>query len=159
MPGPKLKQFLDENQVRYVSIRHSPAFTAQETAASAHIPGRELAKTVMVKIDGKMAMAVLAAPKRLDLESLRRAADANSVTLAGEKEFSSEFPDCEPGAMPPLGNLYGLKVYVDESLTEDRQIAFNAGSHAELIQMDYHQFERLVQPVVTNFSTQKASQA
>ncbi|MHC4179706.1 MAG: aminoacyl-tRNA deacylase [Planctomycetota bacterium] len=158
MPGTKLKQFLDENQVRYVSIRHSPAFTAQETAASAHIPGRELAKTVMVKIDGKMAMAVLAAPKRLDLELLRRAAGGKKVSLADEKEFSSVFPDCEPGAMPPLGNLYGLKVYVDESLTEDRQIAFNAGSHAELIQMDYQDFQRLVQPVAANFSARRMSQ-
>jgi Ala-tRNA(Pro) deacylase len=159
MPGTKLKQFLDENQVRYVSIRHSPAFTAQETAASAHIPGRELAKTVMVKIDGTMAMAVLAAPKRLDLELLRQAAGAEKVSLADEKEFSSEFPDCEPGAMPPLGNLYGLKVYVDEQLSEDQQIAFNAGSHAELIQMDYEQFERLVQPVVACLSAQKVSPA
>jgi Ala-tRNA(Pro) deacylase len=152
MPSTKLKRFLDENQVRYVSIRHSPAFTAQETAASAHIPGRELAKTVMVKIDGTMAMAVLAAPNRLDLELLRRAAGARSVKLADEKEFSSEFPDCEPGAMPPFGNLYGLKVYVDETLAEDRQIAFNAGSHAELIQMDYQQFEQLAEPVVANLS-------
>ena len=152
MPSSKLKRFLDENQVRYVSIRHSPAFTAQETAASAHIPGRELAKTVMVKIDGTMAMAVLAAPNRLDLELLRRAAGARSVKLAGEKEFSSAFPDCEPGAMPPFGNLYGLRVYVDQTLAEDRQIAFNAGSHAELIQMDYQQFEQLVEPVVANLS-------
>ncbi len=152
MPSTKLKRFLDENQVRYVSIRHSPAFTAQETAASAHIPGRELAKTVMVKIDGTMAMAVLAAPNRLDLELLRRAAGARSVALADEKEFSSEFPDCEPGAMPPFGNLYGLRVYIDQTLAEDRQIAFNAGSHAELIQMDYQQFEQLAEPVVANLS-------
>ena len=155
MPGTKLKQFLDENQVRYVSIRHSPAYTAQEIAASAHIPGRELAKTVMVKIDGTMAMAVLAAPARLDLALLRRAAGARSVTLADEKEFCGAFPDCEPGAMPPFGNLYGLKVYIDRALAEDRQIAFNAGSHAELIQMDYHQFERLVQPVVANLSAER----
>jgi len=159
MPGTKLKQFLDENQVRYVSIRHSPAFTAQETAASAHIPGRELAKTVMVKIDGKMAMAVLAAPKRLDLELLRRTAGAKKVSLADEKEFAGAFPDCEPGAMPPFGNLYGLDVYVDESLREDEQIAFNAGSHSELIQMDYREFERLVQPVAANISARRVSPA
>jgi Ala-tRNA(Pro) deacylase len=154
MPSEKVKRFLDENQIRYVSIRHSPTFTAQETAASAHIPGRELAKTVIVKIDGSMAMAVLTAPKRLDLESLRRAAGAQSVTLATEKEFSNAFPDCEPGAMPPLGNLYGLNVYIDGALKEDEHIAFNAGSHAELIQMDYDQFERLVQPVVASLSAQ-----
>jgi len=159
MPGTKLKQFLDENQVRYVSVRHSPAYTAQEIAASAHIPGRELAKTVMVKIDGAMAMAVLAAPARLDLGSLRRAAGARSVTLADEKEFSGAFPDCEPGAMPPFGNLYGLKVYIDRALAEDRQIAFNAGSHAELVQMDYRQFERLVQPVVASLSAERGPRA
>jgi Ala-tRNA(Pro) deacylase len=159
MPGTKLKQFLDENQVRYVSVRHSPVYTAQEIAASAHIPGRELAKTVMVKIDGTMAMAVLAAPARLDLGALRRAAHARSVTLADEKEFSGAFPDCEPGAMPPFGNLYGLKVYLDRALAEDQQIAFNAGSHAELIQMDYRQFERLVQPVVASLSAEKGPRA
>jgi Ala-tRNA(Pro) deacylase len=154
MPGTKLKQFLDENQVRYVSVQHSPAYTAQEIAASAHIPGRELAKTVIVKIDGAMPMAVLAAPARLDLGLLRRAAGARSVTLADEREFSGAFPDCEPGAMPPFGNLYGLKVYVDQPLREGRQIAFNAGSHAELIQMDYQQFERLVQPVAAHLSAE-----
>ena len=123
MPAMKLKRFLDENQVRYVSIQHSPAYTAQEIAASAHIPGRELAKTVMVKIDGQMA-------------------------LAGEKEFQSMFPDCEAGAMPPFGNLYGLKVYADELLTHDVSIAFNAGTHAELIQMSYADFVHWVQPVI-----------
>ncbi len=152
MPAKKIKRFLDENNLRYVSIQHSPAFTAQETAASAHIPGKELAKTVMVRIDGVLAMAVLTATRRLDLESLRRAAGAESVALASEAEFKSAFPDCEVGAMPPFGNLYGLLVYADSALADDEQIAFNAGSHAELIQMDYRDFQRLVNPTVASLS-------
>jgi Ala-tRNA(Pro) deacylase len=152
MPAKKLKQFLDDNHVRYVSIQHSPAFTAQETAASAHIPGRELAKTVMVQIDGQPAMAVLPAHKRLNLESLRQAARVEVAVLASEQEFQRLFPDCEVGAMPPFGNLYGLRVFADESLAEDEHIAFNAGTHAELIQMDYRDFERLVKPTVASLS-------
>jgi Ala-tRNA(Pro) deacylase len=148
MPAKKLKQFLDANRVRYVSIQHSPAFTAQEIAASAHIPGRELAKTVIVKLDGAIAMAVLPATKKLDLELLERASGAARATLAGEKEFQDAFPDCEVGAMPPFGNLYGMRVLADETLTRDESIAFNAGTHAELIQMRYEDFARLVQPSV-----------
>jgi len=152
MPVTKLKQFLDENHVRYVAIQHSPAFTAQETAASAHIPGRELAKTVMVRIDGTMAMAVLPSTRMLDLERLRQIAGASAVTLASEEEFAEMFPDCEAGAMPPFGNLYGMAVYADQRLREDQQIAFNAGSHAELIQLAYRDFERLVEPTVADLA-------
>jgi Ala-tRNA(Pro) deacylase len=152
MPAATLKRFLDENRVRYVSIRHSPTYTAQEIAASAHVPGRELAKTVMVTIDGVLAMAVLPATTMLDLDLLKQAAGAKQVTLANEREFQDRFPDCEVGAMPPFGNLYDLKVYSDASLAEDEKIAFNAGSHAELIQLAYQDFERLVEPVVANLA-------
>jgi Ala-tRNA(Pro) deacylase len=152
MPAAKLKQFLDTNNVRYLSIRHSPAYTAQEIAALAHIPGRELAKTVMVKIDGTMAMAVLPATKRLDLDALKQTAGAQTSSLASEQEFARMFPDCEPGAMPPFGNLYGMKVYADQTLTADEHIAFNAGTHAELVQMTYADFARLVQPAVATLS-------
>ncbi len=155
MPAAKLKRFLDENRVGYVSIRHSPAYTAQEIAASAHIPGRELAKTVMVVIDGTTAMAVLPATTMVDLERLKEAAGAKEVTLSTEQEFKDQFPDCEAGAMPPFGNLYGMKVYSDRSLAEDEQIAFNAGSHAELIQLSYRDFERLVGPVVADLSARR----
>ena len=155
MPAAKLKRFLDENQVRYVSIQHSPAYTAQETAASAHVPGRELAKTVMVNIDGAMAMAVLPATTMLDLQLLKGTAGATTVTLASEQEFKSTFPDCEPGAMSPFGNLYDLKVYVDQNLAEDEQIAFNAGTHGELIQMAYEDFQRLANPTVAAISYKK----
>ena len=152
MPATTLKKFLDENRVRYVSIQHSPAYTAQETAAVAHIPGRELAKSVMFFADGKMAMAVLPATRMMNLDSLKSLVGADHLILATEAEFRSRFGDCEAGAMPPFGNLYDMKVFVDQSLAEDEQIAFNAGSHAELIQMDYADFERLAQPIVGDFA-------
>ena len=152
MPSPKLKEFLDSNHVKYVAITHSTAYTAQEIAALAHVRGKELAKTVMVKLDGKMAMAVLPALHKVDFSLLKTATGAKTVELSGEAEFKSLFPDCEAGAMPPFGNLYGMAVFVDESLAEDEEIAFNAGSHSELIRLFYKDFERLVKPAVASFS-------
>jgi Ala-tRNA(Pro) deacylase len=152
MPARKLKEFLDRYHTKYVNISHSPAYTAQEIAASVHIPGQELAKTVIVKLDGELAMAVLPASSRLDLALLKEAAGARQVELASEPEFKDLFPDCEIGAMPPFGNLYGLPVYVAQTLTDDREIAFNAGTHSELIRMAYSDFERLVEPVVVQVS-------
>ena len=152
MPINTLTRFLDENKVEYVTIRHSPAYTAQKIAAAAHIPGREVAKTVMVKIDGKMAMAVVRATDQVDLDLLRSAAKADSVTLATEDDFRDAFQGVELGAMPPFGNLYGMQVFADEALSKDAQIAFNAGSHTELLQLDYTDFQRLAKPKVANFS-------
>ena len=120
MPVKKLKDFLDGRNIKYVVIRHSPEFTAQEIAASAHVPGKELAKTVMVKIDGQMAMAVLPASCKVDLQHLRVTAGADNVKLATEGEFQDRFPDCEVGAMPPFGNLYDMAVYVADTLAERR---------------------------------------
>jgi Ala-tRNA(Pro) deacylase len=153
MPAQKLKEFLDSNQVKYVTISHSAAYTAQEIAASAHVSGQDLAKTVMVKIDGKMAMAVLPASYKVDMKLLREVTGAESVELAGEKEFQDMFPGCETGAMPPFGNLYDMDVFVSESLAEDERIAFNAGSHTELVQLAYADFERLVRPKVIALSS------
>lgn len=152
MPLQKLREFLDQNSVKYVSISHSPAYTAQEIAASAHIPGQELAKTVMVKLDGNMAMAVLPASFRVDLDHLRAAAGAREVELATEEEFKGLFPGCEPGAMPPFGNLWSMPVFACESLAADEEIAFNAGSHTELVRLAFADFARLVEPAVTRFS-------
>jgi Ala-tRNA(Pro) deacylase len=146
MPVKKLKDFLDSNNIRYVSIKHSQVFTAQEIAASAHISGKALAKTVMVKIDGKIAMAVLPATDKVDFDQLKKVAGAEKIELASEDEFKDMFPECEVGAMPPFGNLYETDVYADEKLTRDELIAFNAGSHTELIQLPYNDFERLVKP-------------
>ena len=152
MPAKKLKEFLDSHNVKYISITHSFAFTAQEIAAAAHIPGKELAKTVIVKIDNTMAMAVLPASHRVDFDLLKHAAEASSIDLAGEMEFEEMFSECEVGAMPPFGNLYGMDVFVSSALAEDEEIAFNAGTHVELIRMLYGDFERLVKPRVADFS-------
>jgi Ala-tRNA(Pro) deacylase len=154
MPAKKLKEFLDNNKIKYVSITHSSAYTAQEIAASAHIPGKELAKIVILKVDGKMTMAVLPASYKVDFDIFKEAAEASSIRLADEHEFVDKFPGCEPGAMPPFGNLYGVDVYVAKSLSEDEEIAFNAGTHTELIKMAYKDFERLVKPKVIEFSYQ-----
>ncbi len=153
MPSRRLKEYLDKNNIKYISIQHSPAYTAQEVAAQSHIPGRTLAKTVIVKIEGKMAMVVLPANRKVILPELRQALDAEKVTLATESEFKELFPDCELGAMPPFGNLYGMEVYVSPELAAEPEIAFNAGTHTELIKMAYKDFERLVQPKVVSFTT------
>ena len=152
MPVKTLTRFLDDNNVKYVTIRHSVAYTAQQIAESAHIPGEEIAKTVMVKIDDRMAMAVLRGTDKVDIDLLRGAAGAERAELATEAQFQGMFPGVELGAMPPFGNLFDMPVYVDEGLTRDERIAFNAGSHSELIQLDYADFERLVKPTVANFS-------
>jgi Ala-tRNA(Pro) deacylase len=153
MPVKALKEFLDQEKVKYLNITHSPAYTAQEVAASAHITGREFAKTVVVELDGRMALAVLPANKKVVLQDLREVTGSNEVKFASEEEFGEKFPGCETGAMPPFGNLYGMKVYVAEALTEDDEIAFNAGSHTEVIRMNYRDFERLVHPTVMSFTT------
>lgn len=152
MPLAKLKEFLDSHQIKYVVISHSRTITAQEVAASAHISGKLIAKTVMVNTDGVMAMAVLPASCRVDFVRLRDCAGAKVVTMAAENEFLEKFPNCECGAMPPFGNLYGMDVFVDKRLAEDKQIAFNAGSHSELVQLDYADYERLVKPKVCAFA-------
>ena len=153
MPVKKLKDFLDDHRIKYVSIAHSRAYTAQEIAATTHIPGKDLAKTVMVKLDGKMAMAVLPASYKVDFHLLKKASGATEVELATETEFKDLFPQCEIGAMPPFGNLYGMEVFVAQTLAEDEQIVFNAGSHTELIKLAYTDFESLVQPKLLKFST------
>jgi len=157
MPVKKLVEFLDANNVRYVTIRHSSAFTAQEIAAKAHISGKEVAKTVMIKIEGKMAMAVLPATADIDFDRLKEIFRTTNVLLASEYEFKNRFPDCELGAMSPFGNLYDMEVYVDESLIEDKEIAFNAGSHIELIRLSFKDYENLVNPRIFKFSWKPVS--
>jgi Ala-tRNA(Pro) deacylase len=152
MPVRRLREFLDGHKVKYVVISHSTAFTAQEIAASAHVPGKELAKTVMVKLDGKMVMAVLPASRKVDFAELQSRSGAKRAELASEKEFRDLFPECELGAMPPFGNLYGMDVWVDESLTRDAEIAFNAGSHTELVRLAYRDFESLASPKVARIA-------
>ena len=142
----KLREYLDAQQVKYVILTHSPAHTAQEIAAAAHIPGKEMAKTVMMKVDGEMVMVVLPASMKVDLGRLLDATGASEVELAQEKEFGHLFPGCDLGAMPPFGNLFGLRTLIAEELTEDEEIAFNAGSATELIKVAYEDYARLVRP-------------
>jgi Ala-tRNA(Pro) deacylase len=153
MPVKKLKEFLDANHVKYVSITHSKAYTAQEVAASAHVPGKALAKVVIVELDGEMAMAVLPANRKVVLQDLREITGSDKVKFVAEDRFKGRFPDCEIGAMPPFGNLYGMGVYAAESLADNDEIAFNAGSHEEIIKLSYRDFQRLVQPRVMAFTT------
>lgn len=153
MPSKRLKEFLDKERVKYVCVSHSPAYTAQEVAASAHVPGWEVAKVVMVKVDGALAMAVVPANRKIVPQDLREMLGAERVELATEAEFRDKFQDCELGAMPPFGNLYGMPVYVAPALAQDEEIAFNAGTHTEIIKMPYKDFERLAKPKVLSFST------
>lgn len=152
MPLSKLRKYLDENKIKYIIISHSSAYTAQEIAARAHVRGRELAKTVLLKIDGKMAMAVLPASYKINFEQLAKELNSSNVRLAYEQEFMDKFPDCEIGAMPPFGNLYGMEVFVAKSLMEDEEISFNACSHTELIKLSLKDFVSLVKPKVLQFS-------
>ncbi|NTV98697.1 MAG: YbaK/EbsC family protein [Chlorobiaceae bacterium] len=148
MPMRKLREFLDSHGVKYSIVSHSRAYTAQEIAAAAHVPGKELAKTVIVKIKGILAMVVLPASRKLDFELLGAMAGSNDIALADEKDFASLFPDCELGAMPPFGNLYGMEVFAAEELEEDEEIAFNAGALTELVRLSYEEYRRLVHPRV-----------
>jgi Ala-tRNA(Pro) deacylase len=147
----KLEEFLDANRVPYEVRSHRPAFTAQEVAAVEHVPGREVAKVVMVTDGVEFLMAVLPAPYHVSVERLGRAAGRSGLRLATEAEFAGLFPGCAPGAMPPFGNLYGLPVWVDESLTFDAVIVFNAGTHEQTVHMTYADFARLVEPRVALF--------
>ena len=146
MLAPRLHHFLDERHVPYETLTHARTITAQETANAAQIGSRHFAKTVMVKVDGALAMVVMPAAYRTDLARLSRALDGASVELAGESEFRDAFPDCEVGAMPPFGNLYGMPVYADTRLSGEEQIAFNAGTHTDLVKMPYAEFEQLARP-------------
>jgi len=146
MLSPRLHNFLDERHVPYTTLIHDRTLTAHETAAAAHVGNQLFAKTVMLKIDGDLAMMVMPAAYRVDLLRLSRALGGRNVELAQETEFKDAFPDCELGAMPPFGHLYGIPVYVDSRLAAQPEIAFNAGSHTDAVRMSYGEFERLAQP-------------
>lgn len=161
MPIKRLRQFLDGHQVKYVVMSHSPAYTAQEVAQSSHIKGREIAKTVIVELDGELAMVVVPASQYVDFEYLKEATGSEHADLVSEAKFKDRFPDCEIGAMPPFGDLYGMKLIVDKRLTADKEIAFNAGNHRELIKMRFDDYERLANPVILDLTgnTRNATKA
>lgn len=153
MPAKKLKQFLDDRGVKYISIEHSPAYTASVVARSAHISGSDFGKTVIVKIEDEMAMVVLPAPRKIVLSELRELLGSERVELATESEFIDRFPDCELGAMPPFGHLYGMRVYLEHTLTKYPEIAFNAGTHREVVKMSMLDYLHYAEPVVLDFAT------
>jgi Ala-tRNA(Pro) deacylase len=148
----QITEFLDSQQVWYQHCTHSPAYTAQGLAHVQHVSGKELAKVVMVVVNGRMIMAVLPGSHRIELDRLAQLVKAQSIRLATEDEFKDLFPDCELGAMPPFGNLYHLDVWVDTALQGHQNILFNAGTHVETIQMSFADFERLVTPKLGVFS-------
>src|SRR5262249_18904107 len=143
--GGIVREFLDGQGIKYSVISHSKAFTAQEVAALTHVRGKDVAKTVIVKSGDKLAMVVIPAHHHVALETLSQAL-GGEPRLASEAEFKDSFPECESGAMPPLGNLYGLPVWVSEALTRDEEIVFNAGTHTDAIRMKYADYDRLVKP-------------
>ncbi len=151
----KLIEFLDSQNARYTITGHPEAFTAQEIATMAHLPEKGIAKTVIVKVDSRVVMVVLPASDMVDFKLLKKALGVTHVSLATEAEFRDMFPGCEPGAMPPFGNLYNMDVLAADDLAEDQEIAFNAGTHRELVKMAYSEFERLVRPTVARISVRK----
>jgi Ala-tRNA(Pro) deacylase len=149
-----LEAYLREKQVPF-DVRHHPrAITAQEVAASEHVPGKMLAKTVMVLADGKMVMLALPAPHQVDVDKAGKVL-GGEVRLAKEEEFENTFPDCEVGAMPPFGNLYEVPVYVEAALAEDETIVFRAGTHTDTMSLSYADFEKLAEPTISEFAASR----
>ncbi|MDH3388281.1 MAG: YbaK/EbsC family protein [Gammaproteobacteria bacterium] len=155
MPAQKLKKLLDDRGIKYISINHSPAYTARETAASTFIPRREFAKTVIVDLDGEKVMAVVSASRHVDLDALRELAGATAARLASEDEFKTLFPDCEIGAMPPFGSPYELRVFIDEMVTEVDDLCFNAGSHEQILRLDCSDYLQIERPVVGSIAAKE----
>ncbi len=147
----RLEQYLHEQLVAFQEQQHPIAFTAQDVAAQEHIPGKQVAKVVIVFADSQMVMLVLPAPSKVDFSRLRGVLGTDNVRLADEAELSMAFPDCEVGAMPPFGNLYNLPTYVDVSLAEDENIVFPVGTHTETMRLAYADFQRLVNPTQAEF--------
>lgn len=152
MPLSKLREFLDSQQIKYLVISHSLGYTAQGIAAAAHVSGKKLAKTVIVKLDGILAMAVVPASEHVDMDRLKALTGCKCVEIASEKEFQNAFPDCELGAMPPFGNLYDMPVYADASLAEHEEITFSAGTHRELVRMHWEDMLHIVNPTIAELT-------
>ena len=147
----RLKEYLDSKKVGYEVLTHGKTYTAKELAQALHVAGKDLAKVVMLKVGERFVMAVLPATWKVDLHRLRDIFQTHEIRLATEEEIRGLFPDCELGAMPPFGNLYGLEVYVDQSLAEDEEIVFPAGTYLEAVKLRYRDFADLVKPKVAEF--------
>lgn len=158
MISTRLKGLLEQSGIRFEVVTHDPAFTAQHLAARMHVPGREFVKAVVVHLDDRQAIAAVPAHRRVDEKALAGLAGARRCTLATEAEFRELFPDCELGAMPPVGNLYGLDTYVDEEVTRDESVVVNAGTHAEAVRLRYADLARLAKPTVGRFGVPPPSE-
>jgi Ala-tRNA(Pro) deacylase len=151
-PLQKVTSYLDEHRIPYEMLHHRRDYSAQKTAADTHTPGKAFAKTVILIVDARFCMFVLPASRKIDLEKVKQELHAQEVRLAAESEFSTICTGCEVGAMPPLGTLYQLPVYISHDLTEDPLITFNAGTHEEVVRMRYSDYAELIRPVVMNFT-------
>lgn len=152
MVPPHLEQFLKNSRVWFEIRKHPPTMTAQELAQRENVDGHQIAKVVVMKEHGKYYMVVLPASYFVDLKEIRRITGHPDLHLATEQELKEIFPDCELGAMPPMGNLYNMPVYVEQDLSEDEEIEFNAGSHEEAIRMKYKDYEGLAHPQILHFA-------
>lgn len=150
--SPDLRRMLEQTRARYEVLGHRRVYTAQERAATTHIPGRQVAKVVMVRDGDWFAMAVLPAPAHLDLAAMGRLAGRRRLHLSAEKEFGHLFPDCEPGAMPPFGQLYGIDVFLDRNLADADEIVFPSGTHGEEIRMAAGEYMRVARPAIGSLS-------
>jgi Ala-tRNA(Pro) deacylase len=155
----RLKELFDEAKISYEVYNHPLAYTAQEIAQSQHFPGDQMAKVVMLKVDGKLVMGVIAGNQKIHLPTARASLGASEVRLATEDEFISRFPDCEIGAMPPFGNLFGVPVYVDPAVEKDEAIYFNAGNHVQTVRLRYDDFEKLAHPSIVRLAEAKKKKA
>jgi Ala-tRNA(Pro) deacylase len=153
----RLRSFLESRQAEYTLTRHANAYTAREVAAAEHLPPREVAKTVIISGDGAWHMIVIPASKLVDLVEIRPTLGLAQVRLAREDELKALFPDCELGAMPPLGPLYGMSVFLDAGLAGEDIITFNAGTHREVIHMHTAEFRRLVSPAIVSLVREPAT--
>ncbi len=152
LPLKQITSLLDEKEIKYTIISHSPAFTAQEIAALSFISGKELAKTLILSLNGDLVMAVLPADKRLNLHGLKKKLGVDDIRLATESEFHNIFPECKTGAMPPFGHLYNLKTIVSKDFENQKFIAFNAGNHRQLIRMKFAKYKQLVTPQILDIA-------
>jgi Ala-tRNA(Pro) deacylase len=148
----RITEYLDQRKVNYQISTHRPSFTSQKMAAEEHISGMNVAKPVIIQADGKYYMCVLPACCKVDLDSLRSQLGAGDIELANEEDMAGLFPDCELGAEPPVGTMFGLTTLMDKSLMEDEYIVFQAGKHDQAIKLNLRDYEELVHPRVLTFS-------
>jgi Ala-tRNA(Pro) deacylase len=148
----RIRDYLDSQKVPYEWLPHPQAFTAQEVAHSLHVSGKRLAKVVVLDADGRLVMAVLPASHRLSLPELKAEVSVQRLEMLPESELVKIFPDCDLGAIPPFGNLYGIDVYVDRAVVEAGEIVFTAGTHVDAARMEYSDYAALVQPHEGRFS-------